>query len=49
MGERIALWPAAIMALGMGVAPLLWINEIDPAVHNVLVPFAQFAAKVVGY
>ncbi len=35
--ERVALWPTAIMALGMGVAPLLWINEIDPAVHNVLV------------
>ena len=46
--ERIALWPTAIMALGMGVAPLLWINEIDPAVHNVLVPFTQFAAKVIG-
>ena len=46
--ERIALWPTAIMALGMGVAPLLWLNGIDPAVHNVLVPFTQFAAKVVG-
>jgi NADH-quinone oxidoreductase subunit M len=46
--ERIALWPAAIMALGMGVAPLLWINEIDPAVHNALVPFTQFAARVIG-
>jgi NADH-quinone oxidoreductase subunit M len=46
--ERIALWPAAIMALGMGVAPLLWINEIDPAVHNVLVSFPHFAARVIG-
>ncbi len=46
--ERAALWPAAIMALAMGVAPLLWLNAIDPAVHNVLVPFTQFAAKVVG-
>jgi NADH-quinone oxidoreductase subunit M len=46
--ERVALWPAAIMALGMGVAPLLWINEIDPAVHNVLLPFTQFAARMTG-
>jgi NADH-quinone oxidoreductase subunit M len=46
--ERIALWPAMIMALAMGVAPMLWLNSIDPAVHNALVPFAQFAAKVVG-
>ena len=46
--ERVALWPATIMALGMGVAPLLWLNEIDPAVHNVLVPFTQFAARAVG-
>ena len=46
--ERVALWPAAIMALGMGVAPMLWLSLIDPAVHNVLLPFAQLAAKVVG-
>jgi len=46
--ERAALWPAAIMALAMGVAPLLWLNAIDPAVHNVLVPFTQFAAKAMG-
>jgi len=46
--ERVALWPAAVMALVMGVAPLLWLNAIDPAIHNVLVPFTQFASKVVG-
>jgi NADH-quinone oxidoreductase subunit M len=46
--ERAALWPAAIMALVMGVAPLLWLNAIDPAVRNVLAPSAQAAAKVVG-
>ena len=34
--ERVALWPTAIMALAMGVAPLLWLNAIDPAVHNML-------------
>ncbi|HEX7893694.1 MAG TPA: hypothetical protein VF447_05830, partial [Terriglobales bacterium] len=36
--ESTALWPAALMALIMGVAPLLWLNGIDPAVHNVLHP-----------
>jgi len=46
--ERIALWPTAIMALAMGVAPLLWLNTIDPAVRNVLAPFTQFASKMVG-
>src|SRR5438874_5523912 len=46
--ERVALWPAAIMALAMGVAPLLWLNAIDPAVHNALVPFTQFMSKVVS-
>ena len=34
--ERVALWPAALMALVMGVAPMLWLNAIDPAVGNVL-------------
>jgi NADH-quinone oxidoreductase subunit M len=46
--ERVALWPAAIMALAMGVAPLLWLNAIDPAVHNVLVSFPQYMSKVVS-
>src|SRR5213082_1136346 len=45
--ERTALWPAAVVALAMGVAPLLWLNAIDPAVHNVLVPFTQFASRLV--
>jgi len=46
--ERVALWPAAIMALIMGVAPLLWLHAIDPAVHSVLVPFTQSASRMVG-
>jgi NADH-quinone oxidoreductase subunit M len=46
--ERVALWPTAVLALVMGVAPLLWLNAIEPAVHSVLVPFTQFASKVVG-
>jgi NADH-quinone oxidoreductase subunit M len=45
--ERTALWPAAAMALAMGVAPLLWLNAIGPAVHNVLVPFTQFSSNLV--
>jgi len=48
MRERAALWPAVIMALVMGIAPLWWLNAIDPAVRNVLLPFAQLAAKVVS-
>ena len=46
--ERIALVPAAAAALVMGVAPLLWLNAIDPAVQAALAPFAQLASKVVG-
>jgi NADH-quinone oxidoreductase subunit M len=46
--ERTALWPAAVMALAMGVAPLVWLNAIDPAVHNVLAPFTQLASQAVG-
>ena len=46
--ERIALWPAAIVALLMGIAPLLWLNAISPAVNSALQPFSQLASKVVG-
>ncbi len=46
--EQIALWPAAVVALIMGVAPLWWLNAIDPAVSAALAPFTQLAAKVVG-
>src|SRR6202171_5638904 len=46
--ERIALLPVAAAALVMGVAPLLWLNAIDPAVQTALAPFAQWASKVVG-
>jgi NADH-quinone oxidoreductase subunit M len=48
MRERLALWPTAIAALVMGVAPLIWLNAIDPAAQNALAPFAQLASKVVG-
>ncbi|MGB7584312.1 MAG: NADH-quinone oxidoreductase subunit M [Terriglobales bacterium] len=46
--ERAALWPPAVAALVMGVAPLIWLNAIDPAVHSALAPFTQLASKVVG-
>ena len=46
--EQLALWPAAVAALVMGVAPLLWLNIIDPAVTSILNPAAQVALKVVG-
>jgi NADH-quinone oxidoreductase subunit M len=46
--ERIALWPTALAALTMGVAPYLWLNIIDPAVRNVLSPLAQTSAGLVS-
>jgi len=46
--EKVTLWPAAAAALVMGIAPLLWLNSIDPAVQNALAPFTQLASKVVG-
>lgn len=46
--ERAALWPAAAIALVMGVAPLLWLNTIDPAAQTTLAPFAQLASRMVG-
>ena len=47
--ERCALWPAAAMALAMGVAPLMWLNSIDPAVKTALAPFTNvMISKVVG-
>jgi len=45
--EQLALWPTAVAALVMGVAPLLWLNIIDPAIQNVLTA-APVAMKVVG-
>jgi NADH-quinone oxidoreductase subunit M len=44
--ERTALWPTVVMALAMGVAPLLWLNAIDPAVHNVLAPRAEKSVRI---
>ncbi len=46
--EKAAVWPCAVIALLMGVAPILWLGAIDPAVQSALTPFAQMASKVVG-
>jgi NADH:ubiquinone oxidoreductase subunit 4 (subunit M) len=46
--EKAALWPIAIAALVMGVAPLVWLGAIDPAVQAALAPVAQLASKAVG-
>jgi NADH-quinone oxidoreductase subunit M len=46
--EQAALWPTAVVALVMGVAPLIWLNAIDPAVQAALSPFTILAKKVVG-
>ena len=45
--EKAAVWPCAVAALVMGVAPILWLAAIDPAVHDVLTPLAQTISKVV--
>src|SRR5438445_9461154 len=46
--EKAALSPIAVAALVMGVAPLVWLSAIDPAVQAALAPFSQLASKVVG-
>jgi len=46
--EKAALLPAAAIALVMGVAPILWLSSIDPAVRSALTAIPQSIAKVVG-
>jgi NADH-quinone oxidoreductase subunit M len=46
--EKVAIWPCAVVALVMGVAPILWLGAIDPASHSALTSFAQVASRVVG-
>ena len=46
--ERAAVWPCALAALIMGVAPILWLAAIDPAVQAALTAFPQMVSKVVG-
>jgi NADH-quinone oxidoreductase subunit M len=45
--EKWAIWPCAVAALVMGVAPIIWLAAIDPAVHAALTPFVQVASRVV--
>jgi NADH-quinone oxidoreductase subunit M len=46
--EKAAIWPCAVAALLMGVAPILWLAAIDPAVQAALAPIPQMIGKVVG-
>jgi NADH-quinone oxidoreductase subunit M len=39
--ERISMWPLAIAALAMGIAPNLWLHFIDPSVSYSLKQFAN--------
>jgi hypothetical protein len=32
----------------MGIAPILWLGAIDPAVQAALTPFTQIVSKAVG-
>jgi NADH-quinone oxidoreductase subunit M len=38
--ERVSLWPVAIAALVMGVAPMLWLHSIGPSVADALKQFS---------
>jgi NADH-quinone oxidoreductase subunit M len=46
--EKIAIWPCAAVALLMGVAPIMWLGAIDPAVQGALTPFTRVASRMVG-
>jgi NADH-quinone oxidoreductase subunit M len=46
--EKAAVWPCAAAALIMGVAPILWLGAIDPAVQAALAAVPQVVGKVVG-
>jgi NADH-quinone oxidoreductase subunit M len=46
--EKVAIWPCAAVALVMGVAPILWLAAIDPAVQAALTPVAGVASRVVA-
>ena len=44
--ERLALLPTVVAALVMGVAPIIWLKAIDPAVQSILLPIV--ASRTVG-
>ncbi len=39
---------AAARVLVMGVAPILWLGAIDPAVQAALTPFTRVVSRMVG-
>jgi NADH-quinone oxidoreductase subunit M len=39
--ERVSLWPLVIASVVMGVAPMLWLHSIDPAVEAALQQFSS--------
>ena len=44
--ERVSMWPLAIAALVMGVAPMLWLHSIDPSVNAALKQSARSTPAV---
>lgn len=46
--EKAAVWPCAVAALVMGVAPIIWLAAIDPATQSALSPIVRMTAQVVG-
>jgi NADH-quinone oxidoreductase subunit M len=46
--EKWAVWPCALAALVMGIAPIVWLSAIDPAVQSALTPFVHLASRMVG-
>jgi NADH-quinone oxidoreductase subunit M len=46
--EKWAVWPCAVLALVMGVAPILWLGAIDPAVQAALLPVTRVVSRVIG-
>jgi len=46
--EKWAVWPCAAAAFVMGIAPIVWLGAIDPAVQAALASMPQVVSKVVG-
>jgi NADH-quinone oxidoreductase subunit M len=45
--ERLTLWPLAVMAFIMGVAPVYWLNHIDSAAEAAIKPVQQLEQRAV--
>jgi NADH-quinone oxidoreductase subunit M len=46
--EKAALWPIAVAGLVMGVAPLVWLSAIDPAVQTALAAILPSVSAMAG-